>query len=113
MVRCYAHEIDANFNKIKEVLVILIEFRRVAHIILNRQITEMFKTGKISKKDSYIYKNIKTFLSERYKCVIKRQVDGIIKSYISNRKNDFRKRVYNSSLSKEEKIRLYKLNKSN
>jgi putative transposase len=110
-IRTYNHQVlDLNISKVKQVHNILVEYRRVASIILNKQLVCWFKSGKISKEAKQFYGNIDTFLSERYKDVIKRQVDGILKSYISNRKNDFKKLVYNSSLSDEIKKELYLIN---
>lgn len=111
-IRTYNHQVlDLNNSKIQQVQNILVEYRRVASIMLNKQLTCWFKTGKLSVQSKDFYGDINTFLSERYKDVIKRQVDGMLKSYISNRKNDFNKLVYNSSLSDKEKRDLYLINR--
>jgi putative transposase len=69
----------------------------------------VYKTGKVEFSNN-IYKDIKTTLSERYKDVIKRQIDGMLKSYLSNRKNDFNDIIYRSSLTKEQKKELNIIN---
>lgn len=91
----------------------MFEYRRVATIILNRQLSVWFKTGKLSSKSKDFYGDIKTFLSERYKDVIKRQVDGMLSSWISNRKNDFKSIVFKSSLDSKTKNDLIYINKLN
>ncbi len=87
------------------------EYRRLSNIILNKQLTHFFNTGKLNVEAKNFYGDIDTFLSENYKDVIKRQVDGMLKSYISNRKNDFKLTVSNSSLSNKQKKELYKINR--
>lgn len=113
-IRSFAHQV-IDLNKIKEekLLSILYEYRKVAHVILNKQLTSLFKTGKLCIQAKEFYGDIPTFLSERYKDVIKRQVDGMLKSYISNLKNEFKMKVYKSKLSEITKKELYKINKSN
>ena len=69
----------------------------------------VYKTGRVEFSNN-IYKNIPTFLSERYKDVIKRQIDGMLKSYLSNRKNDFNDIIHRSSLTKEQKKDLNAIN---
>jgi putative transposase len=110
LIRSYKFQVDSNIGKEKSLLNILFEYRRVAKIILNLQLNSLYKTGKIEFSNK-LYQPIKTFLSERYKDVIKRQVDGILKSYISNRKNDFKKIVFNSKLNNDFKKELYIINK--
>lgn len=109
IVNSYKHNHCLNKGKSVHLTKILIEYRRVACIIFNLQLTHFFKTGFIDNSNK-LYKPINTFLSERYKDVIKRQVDGMFKSYISNRKNDFKKLVYNSLLTDNEKRALYIIN---
>lgn len=112
MIRSYKFQVDPNICKEQSLQKILFEYRRVAKIILNLQLNSFYKTGNIEFSHK-LYQPIKTFLSERYKDVIKRQVDGILKSYISNRKNDFKKIVFNSRLNNDLKKELYIINKSN
>lgn len=114
MYRSYNHQVMDLTNNKKQLLVkLLFEYRRIAKIILNKQINSLHKTGYLSTKSKDFYVDIPTFLSERYKDTIKRQVDGMLKSYISNRKNDYKKIVYKSSLSDETKKELYIVNKLN
>ena len=112
MIKSFNHKINLNENKSLEISKIYKEYIRVAMIVSNLQMIEFYKTGYLSKSNN-LYKPIKTFLSERYKDVIKRQVDGILKSYISNRKNDFVKQVFKSTLNKEEVKELCIINKNN
>lgn len=111
--RAYKHKVDgANRDKLDRVFWIYSEYRRVAGILLRGHLRYFFENGTLHRSN-LIYKPVETFLSERYKDVIDRQVRGMLQSYVSNRKNDFRKRVAKSSLSKEEKIMLYKINRTN
>ena len=114
-VRSYNHKLlDLTIIKSSLINDLLIEYRKVANIILNKQIKSLYTTGNLNTKDSKeFYGSIKSFLSERYKDVIKRQVDGMLKSYISNRKNDFKSIVYKSNLTNDQKKELYLINKSN
>ncbi len=114
-IRSYNHQLlDLTIVKSKLINDLLVEYRRVANIILNKQIKHFILTGNLNSKDSKdFYGNIKSFLSERYKDVIKRQIDGMLKSYISNRKNDFKSIVFKSNLSDIQKKELYIINKSN
>lgn len=111
-IRSYNHQVlDLTIFKSDTLLSILLEYRRLASIMLNKQFTNIYKTGIISTQSKDFYGGLKSFLSERYKDVIKRQVDGMVKSYISNRQNDFKSIVYKSNLDKEVKKDLYKINK--
>lgn len=113
-IRSYKHNtLHLNVNKNITLNDIVVEYRRLLKIMLNKQIESIYKSGNISNESKKFYGDIKTFLSERYKDVIKRQIDGQIKSYISNRKLDFKKYVYNSSLNDEQRKELYKINKNN
>jgi putative transposase len=76
-----------------------------------KQINHFILTGKLNTTAKDFYGNIQTFLSERYKDVIKRQIDGMLKSYISNRKNDFKAFVHNTKLPLNIKKELYSINK--
>lgn len=114
IIRSYNHQpIDLNNNKNETLLTILKEYRRLANIMVNRQLSHYFQHGCLSTKSKDFYGNIETFLSERYKDTIKRQIDGMLKSYFSNRKNDFNKMVYNSNLDENTKKSLYTINRQN
>lgn len=113
-IRSYNHNvIDLTKSKFDVIHNLLFEYRRVAKIILNKQLSCFFKNGNISVLSKEFYGGIETFLSERYKDVIKRQIDGMLKSYISNCKNKFINIVRQSSLNKEQKKELFKTNKQN
>jgi len=67
-------------------------------------------------KNSEFDKNLKlesveTELSERYKQTAQYQVVGQLKSYISNRKNEFKDYIKGSNLDKETKTKLNYINK--
>ena len=109
MIRSYKFKQEANDSKLLHVTKILLEYRRIAKIIMKKQMVSVYKTGRV-EFSNYIYKDIPTFLSERYKDVIKRQIDGMLKSYLSNRKNDFNDIIYRSSLTKEQKKELNIIN---
>ncbi len=119
-VRSYKHVL-LELTDVKDnlLLTLLIEYRRVADIMMSKQINHFFRTGKLNEKSKDFYGNIQTFLTERYKDVIKRQIDGMLKSYISNRKNDFVDLVSsnfkgkNNKKSIELKKELYTINRLN
>ena len=112
--RTHNHQvIEHNTVKLNKLNRILFEYRRVANIIFLKQLDNFFRNGNLNTESKDFYGDIETFLSERYKDVIKRHIDGSLKSYISNRKNDLKRIVNKSSLSDEIKHSLHKVNKTN
>lgn len=112
LIRSYNHKHKMNKGKEEHLLLIYAEYKRVAEIILHKQITSFYKTGDITCEKGF-YTPIITTLSERYKDVIKRQVDGMMKSFISNLQNKFKQCISKSSIT-DAKLRkeLFTINKS-
>ncbi len=111
VIRSYKHKHKMNKGKKEHLFMIYTEYKRVADIILCKQIINFYKKGDISYENGF-YTCIETTLSERYKDVIKRQVDGMMKSFIANIQNKFKTVVHKSLLSDDDKKVLYKINKS-
>ena len=65
-VRSYNHQLlDLTIIKSSLINDLLIEYRKVANIVLNKQIKSLYITGNINSKDSKdFYGSIKSFLSE-------------------------------------------------
>ena len=82
--------------------VIYPEWKRVAGILINRHKEYFYRNSEICI-DNSLYKPIDTFLSERYKDAINRQVQGMLKSKLSNFKKRFNQIVNKLDLSKKEK----------
>lgn len=101
-----------HINKAKEQYVrdIIPHYRHLSTTISNTQWQLFFTTSSFNKNDNSII-TINSPLSQRYRQTALYQVVGILKSYIANKKNDFKTIVYNSSLSDETKKSLYFINK--
>jgi len=109
-IRAYIHKHNANTKKIQVIKEILKEYRKTAKKIVKIQWNLFFKQGNFNEYNKL--KNIESKLSERYKQTCQSQVVGILKSYISNRQNDFVQIVYNSNLDDDTKFILFIINKS-
>ncbi len=68
-----------------------------------------YKNGKFDK--NLKLDSIETKLSKRYKQTAQYQVVGQLKSYISNRKNEFKNYLKSSNFDEETKTKLYYINK--
>ena len=84
---------------------LLPEWRRVAQVLVGQHVAHFYRYGELHQGNS-LYKPIPTFLSERYKDAINRQVLGMLRSKISNLKNRFVKVVLKSSLPTEAQKKL-------
>lgn len=102
-MKAYNHKIRPNRCK-KEYIenVLYKEFVRVYKILLNRWWKEYYTKGKIVETND-LYKHVDSFLTERFKDVINRQVLGQIKSKITNAKKTFVRVVLNSTLDSKVK----------
>jgi len=110
IIGAYRYKHFGNKGKIDKILQVLKEYRKTAKYIAKIQWYLFFKQGSFNEYNDV--KNIKSKLSERYKQTCQSQVVGILKSYISNRQNDFVEIVYNSSLDSNTKFILFVINKS-
>jgi len=109
MIRTYPVKHNENLNKRIKILELSKEYRVLAKDISSVQWIEFYKRGKFNK--NLDIKELDSPLSERYKQTCQYQVVGVLKSFISNRQNEFVRIVYNSNLSEEVKIKLFYINK--
>jgi putative transposase len=100
----------ANKGKIEKVKNTLKEYRKTVKDISKHLWDIFFKTGKFPRKKKINIKNVKSFLSERYKYVCLWQTHDVLSSYIANIQYQFANIVFNSSLNKEDKLILLALN---
>jgi len=101
----------ANRGKIEKIKEVLKEYRKTAQNIANYLWMEFFKSGgNLPHKKKISVKHIPSNLSERYKYVCLWQVYGVLQSYISNLQRQFANIVWNSTLSREDKLVLLAIN---
>jgi len=113
MIKSYKFITNANDIKTKHIQDKLYpEWRRVAEVLINKHMNHYYKYNSICI-DNSLYKDVYTFLTERYKDAINRQVVGLFKSKVSNFKRKFNKIVLSSNLSNEIKKDLCLVNKRN
>ena len=108
MIKSYKLDLQANNTKLDNILEIAKEYRKTARVILYTQLNLLYKEGKINKFHKL---NINSKLNARYLQTIQRHVVGMLNSYLSNRKNDFIKKVSRSNLDEDTKTKLYYINK--
>ena len=100
----------ANKSKIKKVKNTFKEYRKTAKDIANFLWDIFFKTGKLPHRKKINVKHVKSYLSQRYKYVCLWQTHDVLSSYIANIQYQFTNIVFNSSLSREDKLILLALN---
>ncbi len=113
--RSYKHKVKSlNTTKSTDLLKILMEYRRVAKVMYYKQLNYWIANGgKLDLSGGGCYNSVDTFLMVVYKDIITRQVNGILKSHLSNRENDFVRIVNNSNLSDNIKRELFSINRKN
>jgi len=109
MIRTYKIKHEINQTKKGKVLSILNSYRRTCAIMAILQWRLFFETGSLNKMEKI--KDVRSNLSERYKRNCLYQVEAALRSFISNRQNDFVKMVYNSSISEDVRKSLFKINR--
>ena len=109
ILRTYKLKHSINIGKQKKILEILKEYRKLSHKILGKQWVHFYKNSEFDK--NLKLESVETELSERYKQTAQYQVVGQLKSYISNRKNEFKDYIKGSNLDKETKTKLNYINK--
>jgi len=110
IIGAYKYRHFGNKGKVDKILRVLKEYRKTAKNIAKIQWQLFFNQGNFNEYNNI--KEIESKLSEGYKQTCQSQVVGILKSYISNRQNDFVKIVYNSNLDNDTKFILFYINKS-
>ena len=108
MIKSYKLELKANKNKLEKVKEVLREYRKTAKVVLNTQLSLLYKNSKLNKNHKL---QIDTKLSARYLQTLQYQIVGMLDSYLSNRQNDFKEIVLNSSLDTQTKKELLYINK--
>ena len=108
MLRTYALPHQANAAKLKKLQPLLIAYRKAAESIAAQQWRAFFEYGEVFQKNAPI--RIDTPLSARYRQTCQYQVVGLLKSFIKNRQNDFRRLVARSRLPEDIRHQLYTVN---
>jgi len=108
MIKTYKLELEANQVKKDRILALIKAYRKTAKLVLNEQMKLLYTTSKLNKNHKL---SINTPLSARYLQTLQYQVVSMLNSYLSNRQNEFKDIVTNSSLNKEIKTQLYYINK--
>jgi putative transposase len=112
VIRAYKLQNHSNQVKLDKIRKVIIEYRKTSKSISNIQWFNFYKDNK--EFNSYLdIKKCKSNLNERYKQTCQKQVVSILNSYLSNVKNRFVEKVYGSSISKEDRIKLLYINKYN
>ena len=117
MIRAYKHTVPLTTKKKLILEDIYVSYRDVAKELVYKQLNHIKSTGKVYIGNE-LYKPIISDLSERYKDTCNYQVDGMMKSWLSNAKNRFKLFIKNSSIYKlsenlELKKKLYQINSRN
>ena len=113
MIKSYKFYTNSNTGKVNHIQDRLYpEWCRVSGILIHRHMNYYYRFNFVCG-DNSLYKGIKTFLTERYKDAINRQVVGMFRSKISNVKRKFNKIVLSSDLSDDLKKDLCLVNKRN
>ncbi|MBN6739312.1 transposase [Acidithiobacillus sp. MC6.1] len=100
MMRTYPYSHAATAVKERQVWDVLKAYRQSAQQIANDQWKAFFITGSMEKDGPICPAD--HIISKRYRQTCQRQVVGVLKSWLSNRKNDFRMLVTHSSLWKDQ-----------
>uniref|UniRef100_E6QLS1 Transposase of ISCARN1, ORFB, IS607 family n=1 Tax=mine drainage metagenome TaxID=410659 RepID=E6QLS1_9ZZZZ len=99
MMRTYPYSHAATARKERQIWDVLRAYRQSAQQIANDQWKSLFITGGLEKDGPICPAD--HVISKRYRQTCQRQVVGVLKSWLSNRKNDFRMLVTHSSLGKD------------
>ncbi|WP_163056851.1 zinc ribbon domain-containing protein [Acidithiobacillus ferrooxidans] len=100
MMRTYPYSHAANAVKERQVWAVLRAYRHSAQQIANDQWKSLFITGGMEKDGPICPAD--HIISKRYRQTCQYQVIAVLKSWLSNRKNDFRMLVTHSSLWKDQ-----------
>ena len=93
MIKSYKHSFDLNTEKQNYIETILYpEWIRVSDVLMKLHMNYYYKHNCVCNT-SILYKSVNSFLTERYKDCINRQIVGLFQSKISNFKNKYVKIV--------------------
>ncbi len=103
VIACYTYPHHSNRGKVEKVLELLREYRRTARKIAKLHWKHFFKSkGRLN--EFLRVEEVDSRLLERYKYVCSRQLCGTLKSFVFNIQNRVSEVIWNSSLSKEDKL---------
>ena len=108
-LRTYKLTHFANENKQRQVFDVLYEYRKACTQIAKVQWRLIFNGEKLNKMADLRYVN--SIISERYKRNCAYQVDGSLQSFISNRQNDFSRKVMKSTIEGDLQKALLQINR--
>jgi len=108
MIKTYKLKLEANQVKKDKILELIKVYRETAKLVLNEQMKLFYTISKLNKNHKL---NINTKLSARYLQTLQYQVVSMLNSYLSNRQNEFKDIVTNSTLNEKTKTQLYYINK--
>lgn len=111
ILRTYKLKSHANKSKNDLIVEVVRNYRKLAKNISDLQWNIFYSDNNSKFNKNLNIKHIETVLSERYKQTCQYQVVGMLKSYLANVKNRFKDMVLHSSLSDEQKLKLYYINK--
>lgn len=111
MHRSYTLKHKANQTKQHKIYEIIKTYRILSNTLSQVQWELFFMTGSFNR--NHDIKHVQTPLSERYKQTCQYQVVGVLDSWLSNRKNNFKDMVYASHFDEETRIKLLYINKYN
>jgi putative transposase len=109
MIKTYKIKSEENKNKTEKIKDVLNEYRKAAKKIAKLQWYNFNLKNKFNKQSKI---NIDSKLSARYLQTCQYQVVGLLESYYSNKKNEFRDTITKSKLSDERRKELYQINRS-
>jgi len=109
MIRSYGLQDFANQGKIKDLKITIKLYQSTAEAVAKDQWNLFFKTGKFNKFESFQSLRIK--LSARFLQTIRAQVVGQLEGFISNLKNEIKSLINSSTISEEQKLNLFIINK--
>jgi putative transposase len=108
-VKAYKLKHMANAGKLTRLQSVLFAYRRLAHQWSKVQWGRYYQDGRFNKDPE----PLETALPARMVQNCRDQVIGMLDSYVTNRQNDIKKIVALSSLSKEDKTTIYRINRGN
>jgi len=109
MIRTYPLKHAINKGKQEKILFLTKEYQKLAQRLACVQWKEFFRNGTFNK--NLDIKSLESRLSERYKQTCQYQVVGVLKSFISNRQNDFVRIIMRTPMDKDKKLQLLYINK--
>ena len=111
MIRAYGLKNYSNKGKLEEVRKVFPWYRSTASAVAKDQWNYFYCHSRFNKFENFSKTGVKTRLSARYFQTIRAQVSGQLKSFVTNLSHKIKRIITKSSLSKEQKKKLYIINK--